>query len=41
MSEYEITRSLAPWKGTQCMSYLVVDSQRVKKQNPIPAFDGR
>ena len=33
MSEYEITRSLAPWKGTQSTSYLVVGSQRVKQEN--------
>ena len=29
MSEYEITRCLALWKGRQSTSYLVVDSQYV------------
>ena len=32
MSEYEITRSLVPWKRTQSTSYLVVGSQRVKQE---------
>ena len=31
MSEYEIRRSLAPWKRMESTSYLVVGSQRVKK----------
>ena len=30
MTEYEITRSLSPWKGTQSMSYLVLSSSSVK-----------
>ena len=30
MSEYEITRSLAPWKGRQSTSNRVVGSQRIK-----------
>ena len=29
MSEYEITRSLTPWKGMQSTCYLIVGSQRV------------
>ena len=30
ISEYEITRDLAPWKGTQSIIYLIVGSQCVK-----------
>ena len=36
ISEYEITRSLAPWKGVQSTSYLVVGSREKYKHFDCP-----
>ena len=35
MSEYEITRSLAPWKRTQSTSYLVESAVNVLKKKIV------